>query len=969
MENVTYTVGNQRKIERFVLIIYSIYSFVIMILFARQDAGGWVDFFLLFGVMMSWIVHISKCKTYSFRAKFTAIMMQASVILYAVHSEELTRVLPVFSAFVVFLGLYGLQDIIGITVVSILLIFGWHGLVADTFAIHSHSENMNVLLHLGNMLLLEYVMYIWTKRNSEGSSQLLGAIEELKAAESSKNDFLANVSHEIRTPINSICGMSEIILREELTDKVKENVQDIQMAGRNLMAVVSDILDFSELQSGKIELEEEAYNITSTINDVINMTLARKSEKNIELIVDCNANIPCALLGDEKKLRRVIMNVVDNAIKFTDEGCVTIVIGYRKEAYGINLTVTVKDTGIGMDAESLEKIFSSFNQVDASRRRHEGGVGLGLAISNALVQKMGGAITVKSKLGKGSIIRCVIPQKVLDETPIVSLHNRENINVAIYIDMEQFDMVTIRDEYSNNITHLVEQLRGKAYVCRNFAELQRRAQKEQFSHIFISMVEYRAEQEYYDKLAHQTRIIVVLDRKDEKYVANPRLLKIYKPFYVLTIASVLNELEGAENDKPMLRIEKFVTRDVHVLAVDDNRTNLRVIQGLLSHYKIKVTTAVSGKEALEKVVSADYDFIFMDHMMPEMDGVETLHRIRQKVGTYYQKVPIIALSANAVAGAREILITEGFTDFLEKPVEHSVLERVLKRNVAAEKIISREEYNRLSAAQEENKTGTQNAINIKTIEKESMDGKTYAEQELFEIEGIDIRKGILYCNGKEQYIKVLQGYCEDCEDISVLAEQQFKMEDWKNYTITVHGMKSVMHSIGAMELSALAKELEFAGKEGKIDYIRAHHNELMEKYQKLLLRLRENKILFPQEQSKKQAVQTEEQMAQTEQTVQSEEQRRQLDESAVQSKESKNQLSDLENAAFDRIIADMEEAMYDLDGTRLLEILSELQKYQYNGKALAEAVAPVRRKIEMSDYVSAVEMVVRIKNKLANEER
>lgn len=937
MENVTYTDSNQRKIERFILIIYSIYGLAIMSILAGEKMGGWIDFFLLLGLMSSWMVHISKHRTYFFRAMFTAIMMQASVFLYAIHVDEFTRVLPVFSAFIVFLSLYGLPKVIYTTVVSITLIFCYHCIILNTMAGPSPDGRVSMVLQFGNMLLVEYVMYIWTKRNNEGSSQLLGAIEELKVAESSKNDFLANVSHEIRTPINSICGMSEIMLREELPAPVRENVQDIQVAGRNLMSVVGDILDFSELQSGKIELEEEAYNITSTINDVINMTMARKSEKKLELIVDCDANIPCALLGDEKKLRRVILNLVDNAIKFTDEGCVTITIGCRKETYGINLAVTVSDTGIGMDEESMEKLFTSFSQIDASRRRHEGGVGLGLAISNALVQKMGGAITVKSKPGKGSSIRCVVPQKVLDETPIVSIRNRENLNVAIYIDMEQFNMVAIRDEYSDNIMHMVEQLKTRAHICRNFAELERRVEKEEFSHIFISIVEYRAEQAYYDKLAEQTKIVVVLDRVDEKYITNPHILKVYKPFYVLTVVSVVNEPDEENNSQKIKCTEKFVTRDVHVLVVDDNKTNVRVIQGLLSHYKIKVTTATSGKEALEKIASADYDFVFMDHMMPEMDGVETLHRIRHKVGTYYQKVPIIALTANAVAGTRETLLAEGFNDFLEKPVERSVLERVLKRNLDAEKIISVEEYNALMAHTEEN-------TEQEAAPAEDTREDVQVQDSELQIEGLDINKGILYCNGKEQYIEVLRGYCEDCNDAGALAKQQFEKHDWKNYTITVHGMKSAMHSIGAMEVSALAKELELAGKEGRTDYILAHHDKLMEEYRKLFLRLRENKFLFPNGAADKKKEQE-------------------------PAGESDSPLLLLEDVVFEQKIADMEDAMYSLDGSRLLEIMSELQKYQYHRTPVREIMDAAKRKVEMSDYVSAVELIIRWKRKVANEER
>ncbi|MBO5336088.1 MAG: response regulator [Lachnospiraceae bacterium] len=934
MEHLTYEGNNQKKIERFLLLIYSIYNLNVIVIAVKEEWDSWVGLFLVVMLAACWIVSISKWKNYEFRAKFAAIMMQGSMVLYAIHLKDVSAVIPVFLAFAVFMGLYGIPEITYYSVIAGVFIYFYHGVIIGSIPYNTMSEAMTALAQLGNVLLLEYVVYIWTKRNSEGSRQLLDAIEELKIVENSKDEFLANVSHEIRTPINTICGMSELVLREELPVKTKENILNIQIAGRNLMSVVSDILDFSELQSGKIELEEEAYNITSTINDVINMTLARKNEKKIELIVDCDANIPCALLGDEKKLRRVIMNLVDNAIKFTEDGCVTIVVGFRRESYGINLVITVKDTGIGMAEESVEKLFAGFSQVDTSSNRMEGGVGLGLAISQALVKKMGGAITVRSKLGKGSIVKFVVPQKVLDEAPIASIQQKDNINVATYIDMEQFDMLAIRDEYSSMILHMVEQLKGKCHICRNLAELQRRQEKEHFSHVFISIVEYRENTAYFDKLAQKTNVIIVLERAEEKTITNPQLLKIYKPFYILTIVSVLNGLNDEQGGRYIANTEKFVTRDAHVLVVDDNRMNIRVIEGLLANYNIKVSIATSGQMALEKITSADYDFVFMDHMMPEMDGVETFHRIRHKVGTYYQKVPIIALTANAVAGTREMLLKEGFDDFLEKPVERSVLERVLKRNLPADKIIFKERNNAPVDNKIEPVVPEQIVEDIQ--EEKNIDKEPNIEKELA-AEGLDVQKGILYCNGKEQYIKVLQGYCEDCDDSGILAEQLFLKEDWKNYVIAVHGMKSAMRSIGAIGISEIARKLEVAGREERIDYIREHHQELLEEYKALFERLRRKEWICPQKESETNS-------------------------------DTECNLPVLESKNFDQIIERMEDAMYSLDEECLLAILTELENYQYYGVALNTVCTPVRRKVEMSDYVSAVEMVVRFKNGLDGKE-
>lgn len=900
MENANKMKNEERGCELFVLLFFSIYEIGILYLSIKMHWEIWVSFFMLCAFILSWFVFLGRFRDFRFRARATIILIQISINLYAMQEGDLSNVLLILIALSVLACLYGFTDVIKISGVSAMLLFFCHGFVRQSLGFMTVEYGKTMLFQMGNVFFIQYILHFWLKKRDKSSQQIMKTIEELKEAERSKDDFLANVSHEIRTPINTICGMSEVILQEDNIQKIREEVSDIRIAGRNLMSVVSDILDFSELQSEKVEIIEEAYNITSTINDVINMTMARKNEKNIELIVDCDSNIPCGLLGDEKKIRRVIMNLVNNAIKFTDEGCVTIIIEYRKEDYGINLSVTVKDTGIGMTEENVEKLFNRFNQVDTKRNRHNGGIGLGLAISKAIVLKMGGIITAKSKLGKGSAIKFVIPQKVLDERPIAVIQDKEKINIAIYIDMERFRMRAIRDEYSNNIRHMLEQQQVKGHICRNMAELKRREAFEYFSHVFISFVEYQEETKYFDELAERTRVIVVIDRHQEKHITNPNLLRIYKPFYILPIVSVLNGRTEETDGRYVHHPEKFIAPNAHVLVVDDNAMNIRVMEGLLANYQIKVSTAFSGQEALEKIETKEYDFVFMDHMMPEMDGVEALHRIRNKVGSYYRNVPIIAWTANAVAGTREMFLAEGFTDFVEKPVELSVLERVMKRNLPEDKLIYCEKQNTEEQADE------------------------------FKIGDLDVEKGMLYCGGKEKYLNMLQLHSNSAEENRRNVESLYEQQNWKDYTITVHAIKSSMLSIGAVTLSELAKQLELAGKEGNIEYICAHHKEMLAEYNRVTQMIQENAKVNP---VKSQTIDV----------------------------KSLPMLADIE---FEQKAIDLEDAMYALDGQKMLDILSELKKYQYYGAALEEALAPIRRKVEMSDYMSAVEAVLRLKDQL-----
>ncbi|MDE6749003.1 MAG: response regulator [Lachnospiraceae bacterium] len=926
MEFLNQNKKSQRSTEIFVNILYGIYT--VNLCFAIVNKGGnvWMAGFMLMAFFASFSALISKYRNARVRAAITCIMIQIMFILYAVSVDDLSLLVPTFMVLLLLVSLYGRSEFLWITWASLLFIVFYHAVITDNLK-QLPSETLNYLSYqLGNVLCMEVVLYVWLKHRNEASDQMYKIVEALMEAEQSKDDFLANISHEIRTPVNTICGMSEMALHEHELEKMREEIFDIRDAGHNLMSLVSDILDFSRLQQGKMNLEEEAYNITSTINDIINMAMARRGDKQIELIVDCAADIPNVLFGDEKKIRRVIMNLVDNAIKFTSEGGVIIQIKVRRENYGVNLCISVKDTGIGIEAANLEKLFESFTQVDTRRNRQSGGVGLGLAISKELIHHMGGTITVKSRLGKGSTFSFVVPQKVLEDKPIGQVKDREKINIATYFDMEQFDMMAIRDEYTAIIVNMVKNLQVRCHACRNLAELKRRESIEAFSHIFISLEEYQEDETYFDELSNSTKIIIVTDRPREKYISNPDIIRLYKPFYILPVVSILNGSRGFEGGKQMVRPGKFTAPDAHVLVVDDNRMNIRVVEGLLNEYKIKVTYATSGMEALDIIENMTYDFVFMDHMMPEMDGIETMHRIRDKVGHYYKRVPIIALTANAAPGSREMFLDEGFNDFVEKPIETSVLERVLKRNLPEEKLIfqtqeKKEEQKSVENIDEKGKTLAavmENEEKITSgIENEEEIQNNNCED--FAVGDLDVEKGMIYCGGKELYLDVLEACCEEApEEIGVLNEF-FGKKDWKNYTIRVHAVKSGMKNIGAEILSEKAKALEQAGKQEDIDFIIENHEALITEYHRVIREIEQSLMIGQKE---------------------------------------------LGEDRFDELQALLEDAMYALDGERMLEILSEMQEYQYHQTELEGKLAPVRKKVEMSDYMSAVEAVSRIREDL-----
>ncbi len=916
MEYFKQNKQRQRAGERFVMIIYSLYTVNLCIGIARKGCAAWVPALMLALAAAGWILFLREYNTYRIRAALTAGMIYLTLILYAMHTDDPAAGVPAFMVLTLVVALYGFIRLLWFAVASLLFLMFYHIVIAHTITGLSGDRRLLLLVQTGNLVCMGIVICFRIKKQDEDKNEFYKIIDALVEAEQSRDDFLANISHEIRTPVNTICGMSELALREKDAEKIRDNIFDIRDAGRSLMLLVSDILDFAQLQQGKMELEEEAYNITSTINDVIHTAMARKGDKKIELIVSCDADIPCQLFGDEKKIRKVITNLVDNAIKFTNEGCVCILVSVRKEKYGINLCVSVKDTGIGMSEESLEKLFESFSQVDARRSRQAGGMGLGLAISRALTLKMGGTITIRSRLGKGSVVRFVVPQKVLREEGIARVENGDLLHVAVYINMEQFHMNFIRDEFAGSISHMAGQLRVKCHMCRNLAELKRRQSHDGFSHIFISLLEYLEDETYFNDLAKRICVVAVIDRPDETFITDAAVMRLYKPFYILPAVAVLNG--GREGSRQMIRPGRFTAPDVHALVVDDNLMNIRVIDGLLKEYRIRVTYTTSGADALRAVENMCYDLILMDHMMPEMDGIETMRRIREMAGLYFRSVPIIALTANAGPGSREMFLEAGFDDFLEKPVQISVLERVLQRNLPAEKVL--------------HQPGTETeAPAVREAEEIPAIGDLHTAQ------------GIAYCGGRRQYLDILEACRDRAGDDRAELERLFAKEDWENYVIRVHALKSTMYSIGASALADRAKALEMAGKKKDTDVILRGHAGLMAEYDRVTDILQQCPLL-----SAAGGVSGEN----------------------MQSAEGPDVslMPALDEETFDNLLRRLEEGAFSLDGGEMLAALSSLEQYRYGRTKLSDRTGPIRKKIEMADYMSALDAVLRIWDDLKKQE-
>ena len=516
---------------------------------------------------------------------------------------------------------------------------------------------------------------------------------EMDEANKAKSNFLANMSHEIRTPMNAILGMCELSLQEDLAENVREQCENVQTSGKNLLGIINDLLDFSKIESGKMELIFEEYSLSKLLNEVIIMTTARKGDKAIEFLVNVDPNIPDLLYGDKVRIRQILINLLTNAVKYTNQGGVLFSVSAREESYGINLIVSVSDSGIGIEEQDMGNIFTSFNQVDTKKNRAVEGTGLGLPITKNLVNMMNGVIMVNSEYGKGTEFKVVIPQKVVEKRPIITLKEPEKTDVLCYINMHKFDSEFVKEGYRKVIDTMGECFGINMYCCTSKEVMNNWLNNHNCTHLFTGTEEYLADKALFESLAEKLEVVVMRDKKGSLSVGE-KVKTLYKPLYCLPTGNVLNrEKVTFSTVKKETKVKRFTAKQAKVLVVDDNEINLKVAKGLLRPYKMSVTTAICGEEALSLINEQDFDLIFMDHMMPEMDGVEVVSIIRSSTRETLQKVPIIAFTANAISGMREMFLEAGFQDFVSKPIEGAVMQDALLKWLPADYIEYEEEQN------------------------------------------------------------------------------------------------------------------------------------------------------------------------------------------------------------------------------------------------------------------------------------
>ena len=826
-----------------ILITYTVLGVALIAETILMSWELWAIPIIVASIIICWGLHITQFMSHKVRLYISTMLMMVCYFFYGIHITS-TYDMPLLMMLIIMIFTTTGE----VWLVTACQITYYFTLVYDIIAMISMGTEWDSLLisrtalHVVLMFMCGWLARIIIKKWDAVFHRSDNKIKELNDSTKRMNSFMANLSHELRTPINAILGITSVMVEKENSEELKADMHEVVVAGRRMAEQVGDILDYSEIEMNQLVVNKGSYMIASILNDLV-VELRPIIPDNLELVIDVDAEVPAVLKGDSGKLHKILYHLISNGLKYTKDGGVLVHITSIKQKYGVNLCIDVSDTGIGMSKDELDRLYSRFYQAESGRIVRSGGLGISMVIVSGFVRSLGGFITIDSIPEKGTVVRISIPQEVEDDGRCMSVNNKEVLNLAGFLNIGKFSNPNVREYYNSMILNLVRGLKVTMHRVDNISDLKKLLQKVQITHLFVADEEYVKNFDYIESLNSELKVVVVA-KESFKLPKGAKAHILLKPFYCIPIASILNSDHTKKDEE-----KRMYCKGVRALVVDDEPMNLNVAKGIFKRYGMEVSTADSGAEAVKMCKEQTYDIVFMDHMMPGMDGVETMKRIRYDAGKHHRDFPIVALTANALSTAREMFIAEGFDGFISKPIELAELERVL-RHVLSKTLITYVDENEEASGTingkliSENETddawfvyqnGDTNTENTSTTNDTVSDTQNNGLDDSISLApladyGIDINLGLKYCQDGEIYMSLLEQYAQEFDEKLECMEDFYKKKDLENYTILVHALKSTSLMIGDKSLSEEAKALELAGKNRDLEFIEKNHRAMTEHY-------------------------------------------------------------------------------------------------------------------------------------------
>ncbi|MCR5109281.1 MAG: response regulator [Lachnospiraceae bacterium] len=667
----------QGKNDQFILTLISLSCVGLTIESIMMGWEFWVPPLIIIGTIAIWVMHITGRPETNIREAAYFLYAFLAVFFHGVHESSFFDIVVVVGLAIVAYSFMDRIMFINLFLLEFLVLI----VIQIYFSIHNPDFQFDaltvsrIILHV----LVAISIYLSCVRSINLRKEATLLIEEkelqIEANNNDMDDFLSNISHELRTPVNVVSGMSDRLKKRGITDEATV----IKEAGLRLAGQIDDIQDYTETRRDDIFLEEEDYMSTSIINDVVTGFRTNKTNNDLELVVDIAEDVPVMMRGDVKKLHKIFRHLLSNAVKFTKSGGIFVRMYSQKKEYGVNLCIEVTDTGTGMDRKTANHASKGMYQANKERNRSSGGVGLGLSIVYGFAHSMGGFVRIESSRGNGTTIRVTVPQKVIDPAPCLQLSDTFEGDVLFHVRSDKYKVPKLRDFYRIMATNLASGIGVRLYSAETVKEVRHLIETLNVKYIFMGEEEYEASSGYFDELSRGGIVVAISASSDFKAQPGSRVLVMPKPLYAYPVIKVLNEGSEAKGLDLAEHMEKPELEGIRALVVDDEPMNLVVATGLLDDYGIVTDTAQSGSEAILKYISDNYDIVFMDHMMPEMDGVEAMKQIKKRADDSGGKAIVVALTANVVSGAREMFIREGFDGFIGKPININEFERTMTR--------------------------------------------------------------------------------------------------------------------------------------------------------------------------------------------------------------------------------------------------------------------------------------------------